>query len=614
MLWFNKLVRINLTDESIREERIEDDVLKSYLGGKGLGTYFLLKEVPPTIDAFDSKNSIYIAPGIFSGTAAPASSRYHVVTKSPLTNINVDGSSGGHFGPELKLCGIDLLIIEGCAHSLVGIRIENGKIQIVDADFVKGLGIYDTEKLVRATYENNRLHVLSIGLGGENKVAFACLGNDFSRNIGRGGIGGVFGSKNLKFITTLGNCDIQPDNPKLFMERTREANTWIQSNGWVKNTRKIGTAGGVIGMHSAGALPTFNFSGKDFPDYDKISHEVLESKIVKRLSCANCPVSCSKGYRESTYVKGAIEGPEYEALALIGANLGLNDLEGIAAINYLCNQYGLDTMTSGSVLGLIFDQYRKGKLDTETLGISEDMNLSQIGIHIIHLIANRKGLGDEFAKGSINTALAIGMKREDAPQVKGLDLAGYDPRMSTGMALAYQTSDRGACHLRSFPLGRELSGVLKPGDMTEGKADFVSNQQNAKASEECFGICQFPYGIGINGQCIVDMLNAGTGLNYTLEDVVTIGERIWNMNRLFAVANGISRSNDYLPSKFSTTKTDYGKGKGRCVSIEQQDEMLDEYYKLRGWNQNGIPTLKKIKQLGIYEFLTHYSSLMSKEE
>ncbi len=613
MLWFNKLVRINLTNRTIKEEMIPNQILEEYLGGKGLGTYYFLKEVNPILNAYDEKNSIYIAPGLFSATGVPASSRYHVVTKSPLTNINVDGSSGGHFGPELKLCGIDLLVIEGKSDSLVGIRIENGKIEIVDADFVKGFGIYDTEKTVREVYNNNRLHVLSIGLAGENKVAFACLGNDFSRNIGRGGIGGVFGSKNLKFITTFGNCDVIPENKDEFYKKCLETNTWVMSNGWVAGTREKGTVGNVSFIHDIGGLPTKNFSGEDFTDYNKISHETLEKKIVKRLSCANCPVSCSKGYREGTYVKGSIEGPEFETLALMGANLGVSDLEGIAAFNYLCNQYGLDTISCGSVLGLVFEEYRNNNLDFEKLGLNDDMNPAEIGIQVIKDIVFREGLGDEFAKGSIATAIALGHKAEDAPQVKGLDMAGYEPRISTGMALAYQTSDRGACHLRSFPLGRELSGVLKAQDVIDGKAEFVSNQQNAKATEECLGLCQFPYGIGINGQCVIDLINIGTNLNYNKTSLEAIGERIWNMNRLFAIANGIKRKSDYLPPKFSTEGLKYGPKKGQKITKETQDNMLDEYYQLRGWDKNGIPTVKKLKELKIFDQLESYKKYMSEE-
>ncbi len=613
MLWFNKLVRINLTNKTIKEENIPDKIMEKYLGGKGLGTYYLIKEVDPKVDAYDQNNSVFIAPGLFSGTGVPASSRYHVVTKSPLTNINVDGSSGGHFGPELKLCGIDLLIIEGKSDTLVGIRIENGKIEIVDASFVKGLGIYDTEIKVRKVYKNDRLHVVSIGLAGENKVSFACLGNDFSRNIGRGGIGGVFGSKNLKFITTFGNCDIKSKNQDLFVKKIKETENWIHSNGWVAGTRAKGTVGNLSFIHDIGGLPTRNFSGEDFLEYNKISHDALEPKIVKRLSCANCPVSCSKGYREDTYVKGSIEGPEFETLTLMGANLGVSDLEGIAAFNYLCNQYGLDTISCGSILGLVFEEYRNNTLDFEKFNINENMNLTEVGMQLIKSIVYREGLGDELAKGSISAAIALGRKAEDAPQVKGLDMAGYEPRISTGMALAYQTSDRGACHLRSFPLGREISGVLKPQDVIEGKAEFVSNQQNSKATEECLGICQFPYGIGINGQCLIDLINIGTGLNFNKEDLDKIGERIWNMNRLFAIANGIDRNFDYLPPKFANEGLKHGPKKGQKITLKQQDDMLDEYYSLRGWDKKGIPCIKKIKELEIFEELQLYEKYMSEE-
>ncbi len=613
MAWCEKLLRINLSDQTFAYESIPEEQLVKYVGGKGLATSYFIREVSPESDALSSKNNLYIAPGAFSGTPVPASSRFHVVTKSPLTGIYLDGSSAGHFGPELRACGVDLLIIEGRASDLTGVYLHHGKVEFLDLSTYKGLGIYDSEKLIREELHEDRIRVLSIGHAGEHMVRYACLGNDFSRNIGRGGVGAVFGSKNLKLIAVKGTRDITPSQPEAFMAAMNRAAAWIASNPWVPGTRERGTPGNVDTMSSKGIWPTWNFSGGDFKGAAKINHEVLKTKLVRRISCANCPVSCSKGYRESTYTKGEIEGPEYETLCLLGANIGLDDLEGIASLNYLCNQYGIDTMSTGCILGMVFDAIRRGTLDENVFGLTPDMDLTEKAMHLIALICERKDHGAVLADGSRATAEFLHMEGE-APEVKGLDIPGYDPRASAGMSLAYQTSDRGACHLRSFPLGRELSGVLEPVGSTEGKAAFVSTQQNAKAAEECLGICQFPYGIGVNNSCITEMLSAFTGHEFTIEDLIEVGERIWNLSRIFSNLCGITRKDDYLPEKLTKNPMKYGVSKDQCMTREMQNTMLDDYYTLRGWTDNGIPTPEQIERLQITEEAKKMAGLIGDPE
>lgn len=598
MPWTGKLLRIRLETQDCVEELIPEDILYKYIGGKGLASWYFINEVPPQTDPLSKDNSIFVAPGAFSGTTAPASSRFHFVTKSPLTGIYLDCSSGGHFGPELRSCGIDLLIIEGRAQTLTGLYIENREVRFIDAKDYRGLGVYDTEKRIHESLGNKRCRTASIGPAGENLVHYACIGNDFSRNIGRGGAGAVMGSKNLKFITVHGTTPVQPAEPGAFREAAAEVSGWIASNPWVPGTRAHGTAGNVESMSSLGVWPVWNFSGREFPGTSRIQHQELEKKLVKRLSCANCPVSCSKGYRDDSYTGGEVEGPEYETLSLLGSNIGLDDPDGIAALNYVCNQYGLDTISTGSVLGLVFDSFRRNISAYEDFAIDDSKSLTEQAMHLIEQICRREGKGNILADGSIAAAKLLKMEGE-APQVKGLDIAGYDPRATTGMSLAYQTSDRGACHLRTFPLGREFSGNLKPGDSIDGKAEFVATQQNAKAAEECLGICQFPYGIGINHECIAAMLSVCVGRSYTVNDIVTTGERIWNLSRLYNVASGIRRKDDYLPDKLSSQPLTYGPTKGRRMSVETQDAMLDEYYSIRGWTRDGIPGKERIAALGI---------------
>ncbi|NQT60193.1 MAG: aldehyde ferredoxin oxidoreductase family protein [Bacteroidetes bacterium] len=600
MPWAGTLMRADLTSQTYRTEEIPKDVLRKYIGGKGLATWYFTNEVSPDTEPLGPDNVIYMAPGAFSGTTVPASSRFHLVTKSPLTGIYLDCSSGGHFGPEMRSCGIDLLILEGKSTELTGIYLNNHTVKFINAKEFSGLGIYDTEKRAADLIGDKRIHTASIGGAGERMVHYACIGNDFSRNIGRGGAGAVFGSKNLKFVSVKGSTPVIPANPELYPGKVKAVSQWIATNPWVPGTREKGTAGNVDSMSSLGVWPVWNFSGKEFPGAEKINFAALDKKLVRRLSCANCSVSCSKGYRDDVYTGGEIEGPEYETLCLLGPNIGLDDPDGIAALNYMCNQHGIDTISAGAVAGLVFDAVKRGLVEAAVFGFTSEMPLIKQAMHLLELICRREGVGEILANGSRATAEFLHMEGE-APEVKGLDIAGYDPRATTGMSLAYQTSDRGACHLRSFPLGREFSGVLEPGDSMVGKAKFVSEQQNAKAAQECLGICQFPYGIGINHECIAEMLTVCVGHDYSVEDIVTIGERIWNLSRLFNAAAGISRKDDYLPKKISEEPLQYGPTKGRRMTREMQDTMLDEYYQLRGWESNGIPTPERIEKLGLDE-------------
>ncbi len=598
MGWCAKLLRINLSTRESRYERIPEGLLHDYAGGKGLATAYFVREISPDTDPLGEANSVYIAPGALSGTPAPASSRFHAVTKSPLTGIYLDASSGGHFGPELRAFGVDLLVLEGRAESLTGLYLSRGAVEFLDAEEYRGMGVYDTETHIRSDLGESRIRVLSIGLAGENMVRYSCLGNDYSRNIGRGGFGAVFGSKNLKFLAVKGIEDITAQRPVEFVQAAAKTAKWISANPWVPGTRQHGTAGNVAAMNDLGILPAWNFSGKVFEGASKINHVVLGSKLVRRFSCANCTISCSKGFRDTRYTGGEIEGPEFETLALLGSNVGLDDPEGIAALNYLCNQFGMDTISAGAVAGLVFDALRRNLAENELFGFTDEMSLTEQGMQLITMIARREGPGDILADGSRAAAEFLGIAGE-APEVKGLDIAGYDPRASAGMSLAYQTSDRGACHLRSFPIGRENSGVLEPGDSIVGKAAFVSKQQNDKAAQECLGICQFPYGIGLNDPCIAEMVSAFTGHEFTVEALSETGERVWNLARLFSNACGISRKDDYLPDKITNSTMLYGPTSGRSITRAMQDSMLDEYYDLRRWDRNGIPREDHIEKLGI---------------
>ncbi len=599
---FGKLLRINLSQQKVNQEKIEEKVMDKFVGGKGLGAYYLYKELASGCDPLGEKNKLIFSLGALIGTITPAASRYHLITKSPLTGIFLDCNAGGHFGPELKMTGYDLIIIEGKAEKPVVLYLHAGKVEFLPAAEYMGLGIYETENKLKKDLGDERIHTVAIGPAGENLVRYACIGSDYSRNLGRGGAGAVMGSKNLKAVAVKGSQDVGIDNPDKFMKKIQETKEWMMENPWVESTRKWGTGGNVEAMNVVGLWPVANFTSSQVENIEKINHKIYEEGLVRRLSCANCPVSCSKGYRDTTYTDGEMEGPEYETIALLGANTGIEDPQAIAAANYICNQYGMDTISAGVVIGFIMDNLDKNEITKVELKILPGEDRVGTVLRLLEKIGEGKGVGKLLGKGVKAVAEELGLEGQ-GPHVKGLELPAYDPRASYGMGLCYQTSDRGACHLRSFPAGREQSGVLSPGDSIEGKAEFVSQQQNEKAGQECLGVCQFPYGIGLLSDHLAELLNAADGSNYTTEELVKVGERVWNLNRCFNLREGISREDDYLPEKFAREPLMNGPAQGNTITYEAQTEMLDEYYELRGWTAEGVPTRSRLAELDLLEIV-----------
>jgi len=530
---------------------------------------------------------------------APASARYEVVTKSPLTGLYLNCNAGGHFAIEVKGAGYDLVAIEGIAEHPTVLYIYDRQVQFIDGRQFWGLGIYDTETAVRKRIREPSARVLSIGPAGESLVRFACLANDYSRQAGRGGAGAVLGSKRLKAIAVRGTLDIPLAYPDMFLAAVDEANRVIFNNPWVPDRRKYGTVRGIEPMNEAGVLPVRNFTLGYSSVASHFDHLAYEKLTVARLACGECPVACSKGFRilHGKYQGGKVEGPEYETVCLLGPNCGIDEPTEIATANYLCNQLGLDTISAGGLIGAIHDALDQGILTHRQLGLEPSATRIEWILSLLNAIARREGIGQLLAEGSRRAGEALGILNL-IPQVKGLDFPGYEVRASEGTALTFMTADRGACHLQSWPLGRELSGELQRFG-TEGKALFVKNQQDEKAAEESLIMCQFPYGIGLLNEVLVRLLNTATGEEWDLAALRTAGERIWNLGRMFNVREGISRQDDYLPDKFATQPLGDGPCAGRVISRQTQDRMLDEYYALRGWTEEGIPRPETLSQLGL---------------
>jgi aldehyde:ferredoxin oxidoreductase len=588
MARFHKLLRVDLKAKKSTVEKIPALYEEMFLGGKGIATAYLVKEVPVGVDPLGPDNKFIVATGPLSGTTAPASSRFEIVTKSPLTGIYLDCNSGGHFGQELKAAGYDLLILEKSSEKPVILLIEDGNVQFIDASLIWGKQVYETEKIVRELLGPPDIRVLSIGPAGENLVKFASISNDFSRNAARGGGGAVLGSKKIKAIAVRGTNDIPVIDLKSFRKSADKAKKVIFNNPWVEGQRKYGTVRSVEIVNQNGFLPVNNFTDGVIPSAASINEFAFEKRTGKVLSCGECPVACSKGYSRNGI---RMEGPEYETVGLFGPNMGILDPDEIAQFNYLCNQYGMDTITAGSMLGAL--------VETE-LFTERNEKRSDIIKDLLKKTALREEIGDLLAEGP----LTVGKKFDilyQMPQIKGLGFPAYDPRVSFGTSLAYMTADRGACHLRSWPAGREFGGMWAEDDI-DGRVEFVKNQQDEKAAEECLIVCQFVYGIGLLNEILGEMVTVSTGEEWDLVKMKEAGERCWTLSRMFSCREGISRKDDYLPEKFSKEAITDGPIKGSLMSLEDQDYMLDKYYKFREWDKDGIPRDSLIKRLGLEEW------------
>jgi len=599
--YVGNILRVNLTKRKTSVEKLDEEVARNFIGGKGLGAKILYDSVKPRIDPLRPENLLIFASGPLTATLAPTSGRWAVVTKSPLTNIFLDSQVGGYFGAVMKLAGFDCVIVEGKADIPVYLWVHDESAEIRDAEDLWGKGCFETEKTIKKRLGEN-VRVASIGPAGENLVRYACITVDMYRQAGRGGAGAVMGSKKLKAVALQSaGRRIEYADPKGFREAARRALKVIEENSFIPLRRKYGTPIWVAPVNEFAILPTRNFRTGVFEHADAISGETMRSKIVvKDGTCYNCSIRCWKytQVKSEKYRVNELAGPEYETIVLMGSNCGVNSLEAIAHANLLCDDLGLDTISTGNAVAFAMECFEKGLLNEKaTDGLKLRFGDADAEIEMIRRIAYRKGLGNTLAEGVKGASQKIGGGSENfAMHTKGMEIPGYDPRGAFGMALAYATSDRGACHQRAWTVRAEIEGKLTPRYSTEGRARFVKETQDERAM--CFSLvlCDFA---PLDVSCFVELLNKATGFNFTVEEYLKTGERIWNLTRLFNVREGLTRKDDDLPARFMEEPLPDGVAKGQVITEKMLREMLDEYYTLRGWNRNGIPTKEKLKELGL---------------
>ncbi|MEM0362064.1 MAG: aldehyde ferredoxin oxidoreductase family protein [Sulfolobales archaeon] len=610
--YMGKIARINLWTSQVIHETLCESVLKKWIGGRGLGVYLALKEIPPKANPLGPLNKAYVMTGPLTGIAGvPASGRWCSVTKSPLTDTIHDAHSGGKFGPYLKFAGFDGIVLEEVSEHPVYLWVHDGKVEIRDACHIWGADTHTTTDVIVEELsaevgksEAKEIKVACIGPAGENLSRIACIINDKSRAAGRGGHGAVWGSKKVKAIAVYGKSKPPIANEDKFREIAREAMKKIKESPVTSESLpKYGTAVLVNIINSAGIYPTKNFQTGVFPEARLTSGETIASTVIdwekqREEICWGCPIGCARYSRiTKPPFTGEGGGPEYETVWSLGAQTYVSDLAAICKAHFLTNELGLDAISAGHVIGTFMELVEKGKIPQEALrGLKVEWGNGEVLVELIWRMAYRSGIGCDLAEGAKRLAEKYGAP-EVAMVVRGQELPAYDPRGAQGHGLAYATSNRGGCHLRAYLIAPEILGVPKLVDRfeTKGKGPLVKQFQDVFAVVDSLVVCKFDT-FALWTEDFTEFLNAVVGWNLTPKEVEVIGERIYNAERVFNILSfGDGKEYDTLPKRLLEEPMPEGPTKGHVVKL---DEMLKEYYEARGWI-NGRPTRSKLEELGL---------------
>jgi aldehyde:ferredoxin oxidoreductase len=589
------VLRVDLTAGTSAVEPLNMDWAEHYIGGKGLLLRYMWEYVPPRIDPWSPENPVFLVTGPFAGTNVSTCSRLVVGAKSPATGILNDSYAGGSFAPEMKFAGYDMIIITGRSPEPIVVWIDDDKVKFVPAkDKYWGLRTSEIEAALRTDLHKNA-KVLSIGPAGENLLPWACLSTDQFHKAGRAGHGALFGSKNLKAVAIRGTGSVSVGDARAFLADLQRIHTeyvLTDANLWANEE---GTPILVDPMNDAGVLPTRNWSQGVFDGVGGINSDALLKIKVANRACYQCALGCRQVH-EVAEVK--CEGPEYETIALCGANCGVGDIEALMRFNHECDEWGLDTISTGSVVGLGMDLTEKGIADLGLRFGEAEGYLAAPG-----LIARRAGSGAELALGARGLAAKYGVP-ELGMEVKNLEIPGYDPRSAFGMSLSYATSDRGGCHMRTYPIADEILEGTRPADSLEGKPEQVIKGNVANgfigqnfSSVKFSGIwCDF---WAVDPDQLGQMLKHVWGREFTEDEIMLIGERIWNLGRLFNLREGVEV--DTLPKKLYLEEYAFtdGPSAGKAIGETALRAGIQEFYALRGWDENGVPTEAKLAEVGV---------------
>jgi aldehyde:ferredoxin oxidoreductase len=604
--WHGKVLRVDLTHETVTIEDVNPQVARDFIGGRGWAIKYLYDEVDPATDPLAPENKLIFATGPLTATPAPTGNRYMVVTKSPLTGALACSNSGGIYPTEMKRSGFDMFLFEGRASRPVYLWIHDGQAEIRPAEHLWGKDVHEaTDMLLEET--DAKARVACIGPAGERLVKIAAIMNDKHRAAARSGVGAVMGSKHLKAVVVRGTGEVplaQPAEMKALSKEVRsEVNRDVKKGSAL---REYGTAYVPVVTNELGILPTRNFQTGVFEGTEQISGHVLTEKFLRRAKpCFGCPIACGRDtIVDDPDYGGEGEGPEYETIAALGSACGVDNLAAVTKANYRCNELGLDTISTGVTIACAMEMYEKGILPERDVGRPLRFGDADAVIALIDEAAYREGFGDLVAEGSYRLASRYGHP-ELSVTAKKLEFPGYDPRGSKGMGLLYATSNIGASHMAGDTAYPEVFGVPERIDplAVEGKPHLVHRFEDAFALIDAAGLCVFlavrylfEPRADLWPERLARLMKYATGADYTPEALLEAGERIYNLERLFLLGAGFTAADDTLPKRMLEEPLPDGPGKGHVVELSQ---MLPEFYRLRGWDENGVPTEEKLASLGL---------------
>ncbi len=615
MAWTRQILRVNLTNGTCTPESLNMDWADKYLGQRGLASRYLVEEVDPKVDPLGPDNKIIFATGPLTGTCASTGGRYSVITKGPLTGAIACSNSGGYWGAELKFAGWDMIIFEGKSANPVYLSVIDDKATLHDASDLVGKSVWETDAAIKSAHQDPMMHVSTIGVAGENAVLYACIVNDLHRAAGRSGVGAVMGSKNLKAVAVRGTGGVAVNDPVTFLAATAAGKKTLAENAVTgEGLPTYGTQVLMNVINEAGALPTRNSRDIQFEGAHDISAEAMaepsgkdgKPNLLANQGCFACTIACgriSKINEEHYTVVNKPEywhasgGLEYEAAWALGAATGVKDLDALTYANFICNEQGIDPISFGSTVGAAMELYEEGVINNEiTGGLELKFGSAEALTTAVELTGKAEGFGRELGQGSARLCAKYG-RPELSQTVKGQEFPAYDPRGIQGMGLTYATSNRGACHLRSYTVASEILGIPEKTDplATDGKAGLVKAFQDATAAVDSSGLCLFTT-FAWTLEDIAPQVDAACEGNWSPDSLLECGERIWNLERQFNNQAGFTAADDKLPERLMKDAAKTGPAEGLVSGL---DKMLPEYYELRGWTNEGVPTNETLSRLGL---------------
>lgn len=616
MAWTRKVLRINLTKGSIKEEPLNMKWAQDYLGQRGLATKYLVEEIDPKCDALSPDNKLIMTTGPLTGTMASTGGRYSVVTKSPLTGCVACSNSGGFIGAEMKAAGWDMVIFEGKSPKPVYLYLENEKAELLPADEIWGRSVWESDEWIHKKHQDPLIRVATVGRAAEKGCLYSAIVNDLHRAAGRSGVGTVMASKNLKAVAIRGTRGVGGiKDPMRFMQAVNTGKKVLHDNAVTgQGLPKYGTQVLMNVINEVGAMPTRNMREVQFEGASKISgeamHEPRESdgkpNLVTNAGCFACTIACGRistidrghfSIENKPQYWGASGGLEYEAAWALGSDTGVDDLDALTYVNFLCNEDGIDPISYGATVAAAMELYEMGVIDKETTGgIDLKFGNSEALCRVTELTCKGEGFGQDIGLGSKRLCEKYGHP-DLSMTVKGQEFPAYDPRGIQGMGLAYATSNRGACHLRGYTVASEIMGIPEKTDplSIDGKPELVKAFQDATAAVDSTGLCVFTT-FAWTMEDIAPQVDAACEGQWSPEKMLEVGERIWNMEREFNLAAGITAKDDNLPKRLLKDAAKTGPATGK---VNDLGKMLPKYYEVRGWTPDGVPTGETRKRLGL---------------